>query len=602
MKAARKKWLAVLFSFFSLFLNACKWDRRPSIIKNNKETGTKLFEKDDKEQGVSVFFFDDDNVVNENGTDYTRPRRQNRHSSQNRHSIGSSDCYMVKSGTTDLLVDGGYQQSFPPIDQHTSNSAYKTELHNVYVADECEKNLLRKIASVISSDGILDYLIVTHADYDHLAALIVQGGIFDAFLNHKSIDPLKGQPVQFNKIRFLIDFDSGLVKKFSDESIDKEKRLVSSEVYQEYVCKRNKLIEAGTGYCPAAAFFNSENLQKQSTSITEEHKKIAMPDKIAEKLSKIEKSGVKSKLILDENFDNGTKTKRDEEYKDEDLLSTSYGHIKKAKTTGGENRYYYFLRFNGGELRILYNWHYDYIYHSSFNAREAGKETTKSAKEKCQDANNICVCFTVVKKSFKFLSLGDLGGKGENGLLKYYRDTDILSTTTLFKASHHGSTDSKENSEELFKIVKPAVIVITGCAISPASVSDDDPLKQARHARPRPNQDLFDHISKAYTKKEATPFILCTNIASLRAAEDKVDWLESVPFYGDIKVVFRGRKVYLSHSYVGDIKTYISKDWNSEYFRQHHHEYAFKTRKKNRMRSFQETEWFNDIGFVYGGN
>lgn len=175
--------MAVLFSFFSLFLNACKWDRRPSIIKNNKETGTKLLEKDDKEQGVSVFFFDDDNVVNENGTDYTRPGRQNR------HSIGSSDCYMVKSGTTDLLVDGGYQSS-TSTDQHTSNSAYKRELHNVYVADECKQNLLRKIASVISSDGILDYLIVTHADYDHLAALIVQGGIFDAFLNHKSIDPL----------------------------------------------------------------------------------------------------------------------------------------------------------------------------------------------------------------------------------------------------------------------------------------------------------------------------------------------------------------------------------------------------------------------------
>ena len=589
-----------MFSFFSLLLSACKWDKRPSIIKNNKETGTKLFEKGDKEEGVSVFFFDNDNVVNEKGTGFTRLERPNH------HSIGSSDCYMVKSGTTDLLVDGGYQSS-TSTDQHvgqdSSNSAYKRELHNKCVADECKQNLLRKIASVISSDGILDYLIVTHADYDHLAALIVQGGIFDVFLNHQSIDPLKGKPVRFDKIRFLIDFDSGLVKKFSDESIDKQKRLVRSEVYQEYVCKRNKLIEAGTCYCPAAAFFNSENLQKQSTSITKEHKEIAMPDAIVKKIKKEgEKTGVKH--LFDENIGNDTKTKRDEEYKDEDLLSTSYGQIKKTKTTGGEYRYYYFLRFNGGELRILYNWHYDFIYHSSFNASTPGEERTQLEKEEAydsQDANNICVCFEVVKKGFKFLSLGDLGRNGENGLLKYYRDTDVLSTTTLFKASHHGSTTNKENSEELFKIVKPAIIVITGCTIYPGSVSDADPIKQARHGRTRPKQDLFDHISKAYSKKEANPIILCTNIASRRAA-DKADWFESAPFYGDIKAVFHGRKVYLSHSYVGSIKAYISKDWNSEYYHQHHREYAFKTRKNNRMRSFQETEWFKDIGFVYGGN
>ena len=153
------------------------------------DTGTKFFQLDERKNEVNVIFFDNDNVVNADGTAYLRPERKIS------NTLGSSDSYMVKSGDVELLVDCGYQAK---TSYGSVNSAYA--YNDEYVKKECEENLLKKIASVISPDGVLDYLIVSHADYDHIASLIATGGIFDAFIHQKTIAGLDGSSVKFQKI------------------------------------------------------------------------------------------------------------------------------------------------------------------------------------------------------------------------------------------------------------------------------------------------------------------------------------------------------------------------------------------------------------------
>lgn len=583
-----------IVSFLSSILFGCSQNQM-QIIYESDESGYSLFNIKQNSDDTTVIFFDDDNVMNEDGREFTRPKRRVS------NTLGSSDCYMVKSGATELLVDGGYQSitsygSVKKIDE--DNYQYNDE----YIKNECDENLLRKIASVISSDGVLDYLIVTHADFDHIASLIVNGGIFDAFLNHQTVTTFDGNSITFDKINYIIDFDSGLVKKFSDESIDKSKRLVRSDYYQAYTSKRDKLIQSGTNYCPASALFDNDNLRTFKTNIADENKAIAMPDKIIAKLEKTK--GTDIQLILDESYDNGVESKQNNSYDKCALFSKDIGSIESVDDANSDKRYYYSLKFGSGKLRILYNWHYDYIYRSSFNNDNSDSQSSDPQENvyDSQDANNISVCFEVVKDGFKFLSLGDLGGNGENGLLKYYKGTKILTDVSLMKASHHGSAYNGENSEELFKLAKPKMIAITGCANYKDpnwESASDDKVVSALVGRTKLSQKLFNNISSAYKGETNQPLIVCTNIDSQRFEND-VDYFESAPFYGDIKVRFSDNKMHVSNSYVGSIRPYISLKWNAEYQKKNKKEFTFFTRDGKKNLSLQNTDWFSAVGFKYG--
>lgn len=580
MGRKNKLFISTIF-LFSLVSFGCAQNQE-QIVYESDVSGYSLFDVKQNDDDTTVIFFDDDNVMNESGNEFTRPKRRIS------NTLGSSDCYMVKSGTTELLVDGGYQSitsygSVKKIDEN--NYQYNDE----YVKNECDENLLRKIASVISSDGVLDYLIVTHADFDHIASLLVNGGIFDAFLNHRTIVTFDGNSVTFDKINYIIDFDSGLVKKFSDESIDKSRRLVRSDYYQAYASKRDKLVQNGTNYCPASALFDNNNLTEFNVCIADKNKAIAMPDKIIAKLDKVKDGNVQ--YILDENYDNGVKSKLDDSYGTCALFSKDIGSIKNAEDRDSNKRYYYSLKFGSGELRILYNWHYDYIFHSSFNNNDSDSQSSDPQENiyDSQDANNISVCFEIVKDGFKFLSLGDLGGNGENGLIKYYKGTNVLSDVSLMKASHHGSSYNGENSEELFQLAKPKMIAITGCANYKAAA--DDKVASALVGRTKLSQKLFDNISSAYEGNANQPLIMCTNINSQRCGENNVNYFESLPFYGDIRVRFSGNQLYASNSYVGPVRSYISQNKNK---------CIFSTRNGKSILSLQNTDWFEKAGFKYG--
>lgn len=534
-------------------------------------------------------------MVSKDGKSFSRDSRKTS------NSIGSSDCYMIKSGDIELLVDGGYQTM-----TSSGNISSSYTYNDTFVKKNCANNLLKKIASVISKDGILDYLIVTHADYDHIASLIVDGGILDAFLNQRTITDLNGNKVKFTRINYIIDFDSGLVKKFSNVGLTKELRLVRSDAYQCYVKLREKLIKVGTSYCPASAFFDNANLQSQDVTISDANRALGISDKVAERVKKAELNGV-TNCLYSEEYKNGITSDEDSSYKDETIFTPEVGNIVSVDLADNSARYYYSLKFNKSELRILYNWHYDYIFHSSFNQNQKGDDGDSTQRQDpigniydSQDANNISVCFEIVSAKFKLLSMGDLGGNGENGLLKYYDGTNVLSNISIYKASHHGSTTNGENSSELFKTIKPNVIVITGCSsYKDANWCDngDDPVMSALVSRTRVKQDFFSNVLKNYSSKENQPYIFCTNITSC-VTTNGITGFQSVPFYGDIRIRFNDDKLCLAYSYVGDIAAYKSKDWNADYFQNNKKEYSFKTRESNKILSFQNCDWFKTLEYT----
>ena len=72
------------------------------LTYDTEDCGSRFFNGNGNKKDVSVIFFDNENKVDENGSDYCGPdRKKNRKT----NTIGSSDCYRIKSGDTELLVD-----------------------------------------------------------------------------------------------------------------------------------------------------------------------------------------------------------------------------------------------------------------------------------------------------------------------------------------------------------------------------------------------------------------------------------------------------------------------------------------------------------------
>ena len=549
-----------------LMLVGCGMTDDGSVIEDvNKDITTTFFSDQVSSNEVNVFFLDIDNI--NSGTETERTYQSN--SSTN---VGSCDCYMIKVGNTEILVDCGYQ-TFAS-DACTKEEAPYTFTYQ-YLKNNVHNNLLRKITS-ICTDGTLDYLIVTHSDFDHIASLCVEGGVVDSFVNHETIDNLENDKVTLNGITNVIDFNSGVIALHSYSKIDKDKRLCRA-LYQTYLAKMEKLINSGTNYLPAAALFDSHVIAADGTSMTQKNKLLATPKNMLDNVN-----DYFSQRILTEDQPNDAAS----EYVNEVPKNSSY--LDNVTKLGGQlqtesEKYYYSVNIgSGAELRILYNWYYDFAYRQSFSDG--------------QPLNNPSVCFEVVKNDFKFLSCGDMGGNGESGLLNYYNDTTVLKNVTLFKASHHGTTQNNENSKALFKCITPQIIVVTGCAQSPMEI------KNPKSAYMR--QAFFDNIYNGIHDENLNlinnlteePYILCTNIDWFRSNEsNNIPINESKPFYGDIHVSIFKSKVHLNYSYKGTIHAFIKTGSSDDTI-------DFKTVDGNKIIKIQDTEWFKKVGFVYEGN
>lgn len=124
----------------------------------------------------------------------------------------SGDCIFIKAGENDILIDAGSREN--------SSQTIKT-----YVNDYC-------------TDNVLEYVIATHADRDHIACFGCEDGIFDSF-----------------KCKTIIDFPK----------TDSE-----TKTYGEYIKKRdNEVKNDGASHYTALQCYNNEDGAKRIYNLTD---------------------------------------------------------------------------------------------------------------------------------------------------------------------------------------------------------------------------------------------------------------------------------------------------------------------------------------------
>ncbi len=117
----------------------------------------------------------------------------------------AGDCVYVKAGDNDILIDAGSR----------ANSV-----------DDIENYLKDYV-----TDGVLEYVIVTHADQDHIAGFAASNSIFDLFECKNIID--------FNKSNKLLTTNSG-----------------NPSLYANYLSNRNEEVSNGANHYTALECYN----------------------------------------------------------------------------------------------------------------------------------------------------------------------------------------------------------------------------------------------------------------------------------------------------------------------------------------------------------
>jgi beta-lactamase superfamily II metal-dependent hydrolase len=492
---------------FSIFLSmalffVCGCDSREIEEKSEyplseeSQIGASIFNTSLQKNDVEVYFFDVNNLTNIDGTD---SQHMNVEGTQ---AVGSSDCYLIKSGDVEVMVDCGIQTYY-------KNNSKKIE-------EVVKSVVLPKLASVISSDGILDYLIVTHGDFDHISGLSnLSGndyGLFDAFQNQEvisntSLEENKDdiRTVKLSHIRNIIDFESDLV-----HYLEIENAITSSEnvffpglggetptPLDVYFSKRDKLMKTGQErekalgtvkkiqHIPASRFFIDDKFdydQKllsfcdffKSQYYLTENGQIKLDDQGKPQLWKYANNilffGPNEISYMDKDAGSDVYVKKTISYQSPyvDVDVSSVGTLENE-----EGRFFFKIPISdNAELRILYNQFYDFFYRHNIDSKER---------------NNISVMIEVVNSLGKFAAFGDAGGNAESGVFNYYKDTKILTNIAAVKASHHGSTNNNENSSNIYKLLKPEIVVIPGVARIQDSVGGSVTYL---------TEDLFKNISQ----------------------------------------------------------------------------------------------------------
>ena len=304
--------------------------------------------------------------------------------------VKPADCYLIKTGNIEILVDAGFQLQTPT-----------TEVYNQRISKIYQENVLKKIEKYCT-DGILEYLVITHGDFDHIAGVAIDGGVLDYFNTSDK------------KIENIIDFDSDLAVYLSNSNGNDifpsgQNRLLEAPTIEDYRTKRDLLVaNKKTRHIPAANFFKGTDYLQENTMVN------AMPNERLKQYFRLDQEkNVTDQInlanlinfyyfsddeIIHNVYDDTTKNQKANNLKFNSTYEKSdieLGQIKEEN-----DRYYYSIDLNGVELRVLYNWYYDHFYKHSFNS---------------QDRNNISVCLEVVSGTSKFLTFGDLGS-GETGL------------------------------------------------------------------------------------------------------------------------------------------------------------------------------------------
>ena len=510
--------------------------------------------------GFEVIFFDI-----ENGTDGTHYDGVNNDGTVGYSGVKPADCYMIKAGNTEILVDAGFQLQTP-----------LTEALNQRISKIYQENVIKKIESYCT-DGVLEYLIVTHGDYDHLIGLAVDGGILDYFYNNNK------------KIGTIIDFDSDLVTYLSNPEGNDifpsgyNNFFSGSTIIDAYRAKRDLFVkEKQAVHIPAASFFKGTDFLKDNTLVN------SMPNEYLKKYFVLNQSGevtdqintsflsnfyyFANDVIYHNQCDEITKQPKETNLKFKSKyadLDTNIGTLKNEN-----DRYYFSIQLeNNVELRILYNWFYDHFYKHSFTST---------------DRNNISVCFEVIAGQNEFLSFGDLGS-GESGVINYYKDTNILKNIDCFKASHHGSTGNGENSKELFELIQAKIVIVPGVAqinrtILNGSNLQTDPIFSGLSTTAVMEQSFFENVLAGRVDAQ----IYCTQIARLVKAEKGFSLIAG-SLYGDISFKTYNNTITVDCSNKGEIEGYVSGVSNTT------KHFNFSNIKDGKLLSYNETEYYKAI-------
>ena len=128
----------------------------------------------------------------------------------------TGDCTLIKVGNTEVLIDAGSKR----------NSA---DAVTAYLAQYC-------------TDGVLEYVIATHAHEDHIAAFVGSGS----------------------------DQTDGVFEKFDCETvIDFPRTDKKTGIYQDYVELRDKQVDGGATHYTALECYKEENGAKRSYTLGE---------------------------------------------------------------------------------------------------------------------------------------------------------------------------------------------------------------------------------------------------------------------------------------------------------------------------------------------
>ena len=144
------------------------------------------------------------------------------------YNMENGDCTFIKYGNIEILVDAGDKEREVYFDDNGVLNTSKKEYYD---------RLKRELKDYVS-DGVLDYLFVSHGDADHAKNVIKLLDCFDS----NNLFAFRTDSNKVYEIDNLVDFDTQLSKILYQKRKAENK---NTDIYDSYVKKRDSLVDKG---------------------------------------------------------------------------------------------------------------------------------------------------------------------------------------------------------------------------------------------------------------------------------------------------------------------------------------------------------------------
>lgn len=317
--------------------------------------------------------------------------------------VAMGDCTFIRYNDTQILIDSGEQEA------NSEQGVLNAQGIVNYVMNNLGEN-----------DFVLDYVIVTHGDSDHL-------GVMDKVLSNFT---------STYKVGTIIDFDSLYYEAF-------------------YLAKNQPAeYEKHEEFFNTKANLNSPDINNQNNPIQESYHSDKLSAYKKQRDNLVKKHNTKYYCVAE-------RLANDVEY------TAIFENNQNASNINNANSEFRLgSDANAPILKILYNKNYFDL----LNSDAMAKEIQSTYSDYAYYVNTKSVCSLIKYGETKVLLTGDLeeshGMKGESNLVNTYKeiDEDLLKNVTLYKAAHHGSNTS--NTKELLRVIRPKYIAISALANS----------------------------------------------------------------------------------------------------------------------------------------